>query len=147
MTLHALLLAAAATMVSGAAFALNDAELGALAKQAASGSAPASAEIQRRAAGGDAQAEHLMGMMHVSGQGAAQSDELAVDWFLRAARKGDVPSQHNLGVIYERSAGPLKDPEEARRWYLSAAAQGYARSRAKIGAFHLDGVGVPTNTD
>src|SRR5215208_3155503 len=120
MTLRALLLAAVAALVSGAAFAFDDAELGALAKQAASGSAPASSEIQRRAAGGDLYAEHLMGLMHVSGQGAAQSDELAVEWFLRAARKGHLPSQHNLGVIYERSAGSLRDPDEARRWYLSA---------------------------
>jgi uncharacterized protein len=50
-------------------------------------------------------------------------------------------------VIYERSGGALRDPDEARRWYLSAAGQGYARSQAKIGAFHLDGVGVATNTD
>ena len=53
-----------------------------------------------------------MGMMHVSGKGAAQDDALAVEWFLRAAARGHVPSQHNLGVIYERAQGTLKDPVE-----------------------------------
>ena len=105
MILRPLVFTIMAALATHAAFAVDNAELRTLAKQAASGSAAASAEIQRRATGGDAYAEHLMGLMHVSGQGAAQSEELAVGWFLRAARKGHVPSQHNLGVIYERPAG------------------------------------------
>lgn len=114
-----------------------------LARQAASGSATARAEIERRAGAGEMLAEHLMGMMYVSGRGLAQDDEAAIEWFLRAATKGHVPSQHNLGVIFERTANrDLKDIVDARRWYLKAAEGGYARSQAKIGAFYVDGVGL-----
>lgn len=135
------LLFAALALSSSGVFA--EADLSELAKQAASGSVPAREEIERRAAGGDAYAEHLMGLMYVSGQGVDQNDTLAAEWFLRAARKGHPPSQHNLAVIYERSSS-LKDADEARRWYLTAAEQGYARSQAKLGAFYLDGAGGMT---
>ena len=82
-----------------------------------------------------------MGMMHISGKGAEQSDSQALEWFLRAARKGHADSQHNAAVIYERTEGSLKDPAEARRWYRAAAQQGLARSQAKLGALLLDGIG------
>ena len=139
------LLFCAALACAGAA---ADPGLEELARQAASGSAGARAEIERRAGKGEMLAEHLMGMMYVSGRGLAQDDEAAIEWFLRAATKGHAPSQHNLGVIFERTANAaLKDPVDARRWYLAAAEQGYARSQAKIGAFYLDGIGFPSDTD
>ena len=63
---------------------------------------------------GDAYAEHLMGLMHVSGRARRRATSWRCDWFLRAARKGHVPSQHNLGVIYERSGGDAQGSRTRR---------------------------------
>ncbi len=118
-----------------------------LARQAARGSAEAKAQIERAAAGGDTYAEYLMGMMHISGKGAEQSDSQALDWFLRAARKGRADAQHNAAVIYERTDGSLKDLRRRGAGTGPPREQGFARSQAKLGALLLDGVGGPANLD
>lgn len=118
---------------ASAAVAQGQTPTEALAAPASRGDAAAVNEIERRALGGDPTAQHLMGMVYITGKGRPQNDEQALRWFREGADKGHVPSAHNLAVILERSPGALRDPASAQRWYRYAAERGFARSQANLG--------------
>ena len=80
-----------------------------------SGRAPASPPIdfsgedlhtlQTRAAQGDAQAQHNLGVLYAEGRGVPQDHVMARQWYEQAAAQGVAKAQNNLGMLYRDGQG------------------------------------------
>ena len=75
---------------------------------------------------GEARAQHQLGVMHQSGEGALQDDSTAVEWFRKAAEQGHADAQVQLGYMYLYGRGVTEDAGVAAHWYRQAAEQGSA---------------------
>jgi len=73
---------------------------------------------------GNAQAQFSIGVMYRQGQGVAQDDKQAVDWWSKASEQGHVEAQDNLGLRYARGQGVAQDLVQADKWFTIAAAAG-----------------------
>ena len=91
---------------------------------------------------GDACAQNNLGLMYQNGRGVEQSDEKAVEWFLKAAEQGFARAQNNLGVMYEYGDGVEQSYEKAVEWYKKAAEQGYDGAQCNLGVMYEHGFGV-----
>jgi TPR repeat protein len=78
---------------------------------------------------GFSQAQYSLGLMYYEGLGVSQSDEMAAEWYLKAAEQGDVEAQYRLGDIYEYN---LNNSKEAIKWYCEAAKQGHTWAADEI---------------
>jgi uncharacterized protein len=67
-------------------------------------------------AGGDTNAQYLLGAMYRKGQGAPQDYKTALQWFRLAVEQGDADAQSNLGLGYALGQGVLKDYVYAHMW-------------------------------
>ena len=86
------------------------------------------AEVVRMMTGaaeqGHAQAQFFIGIMCTFGQGAPQSDALAVEWSRKAADQGSADAQCNLGAMYAHGRGGLPQSDAlAVEWYRKARPQ------------------------
>ena len=94
---------------------------------------------------GDSQAQLLIAKAYEKGDGVPQSDELAVQWYTKAAQNGNPDAQNALGVMYSTGHGVGRDKEAAIRWYRTAAKQGSAVAAFNLGAAYYNGDGVPVD--
>ena len=53
-----------------------------------------------------------------------KDDQLAVNWYRKAAEQGNASAQFNLGVRYANGRGVPKDDELAYFWWLLSSARG-----------------------
>jgi uncharacterized protein len=90
-----------------------------------------------------AAAQHNLAVMYDHGQGVAEDNQLAVQWYSRAAGNGHAPSQYTLGLLYSRGQGVDKDMVVATDWYKRAALQGHRKSQFILGVLYDFGKGVP----
>ena len=91
---------------------------------------------------GDACAQNNLGEMYEYGTGVEQSDEKAVEWFLKAAEQGFARAQYNLGDMYYLGWGVEESDEKAAEWVLKAAEQGLASAQYNLGDMYYFGWGV-----
>jgi len=91
------------------------------------------------AEGGKAEAQFNLGVMYRQGQGVAQDDKQAVEWWSKAAEQGHVEAQDNLGLRYARGQGVAQDWEQADKWFTIAAASGNetALKNKKVVEIHM----------
>ena len=80
-------------------------------------------EISPLARAGNADAQHLLGLMYYTGNSVPQDQKHAVTWFRRAAEQGHAEAQHALGLMYRyHQAGMPQDMVLAYMlWNLAAA--------------------------
>lgn len=98
------------------------------------------------AAGGDARAQSMLGLLHYRGRGLQQDYAEAAKWFRRAADQGDATAQFYLGVMFSEGHGLPQDFAEAAEWYRRAAAQGDAQAQYNLGLSYAKGeAGAPDN--
>ena len=71
---------------------------------------------------GDANTQHLVGIMYESGQGVLQDYAEAAKWYRQAADQGDIGAQYSLGVLYDKGRGVVQDYVQAHKWYNLVAA-------------------------
>jgi TPR repeat protein len=57
-------------------------------------------EIAPLARSGNADAQHLLGLMYYTGNAVLQDQKLAVSWFRKAAEHGQADAQYALGLMY-----------------------------------------------
>ncbi|MGH9499223.1 MAG: tetratricopeptide repeat protein [Terriglobales bacterium] len=99
-------------------------------------------QLQTKAKAGDASAQEALGRAYQKGNGVRQSDELAAQWYRKAADQGDAVAQNDLGIMYRTGAGVEKNKEEAVKWYRKAAQQGNANALFNLGTAYYNGDGV-----
>ena len=85
--------------------------------------------IKPLADSGNMNAEHYMGWFYEQGIQVYQSDEMAFQWWLKAAQKGVPESQLGVAQLYEAGRGTTKDFIEAYVWYAKAIMSGDKDSR------------------
>lgn len=105
------------------------------------------AELQQRAATGDAQAQFELARAYEDGRDVRQDDAKAVEWFRKSADQGDAQAENSLGVMYALGRGVTRDREEAVRWYKMAARQGSAEAIYNVAISYYNGEGVDSNMD
>ena len=101
---------------------------------AAAGGEPAAEELRRRAEQGDADAQCLLGLHHILGEGVQENPTLGVEWLCKAAEQGRAGAQYGLGECYRKGEGVEKNPATAAQWIRKAAEQGgdYAQLALRV---------------
>ncbi|WP_425145931.1 caspase family protein [Deinococcus sp.] len=100
------------------------------------------AELKYVALDGDPEAQTLVGMMYLKGQGTDKDPSLATYWFQEAAKQGNAPSERTLGEMYLAGNGLPQDDYQAAYWTRQAADQGDTAAQVTLGKLYLDGRGV-----
>ena len=93
------------------------------------------ADLRKKAAAGDAEAQTTLGERYHKGRGVRKNHKEAVKWYHKAAEQGDAAGQYNLGLMYRIGRGVPKDYVAAYAWYRLAAYSGMkegSRSREII---------------
>lgn len=101
--------------------------------------------LERLAAGGDAEAQNLLGDIHYSGSGGRKSYEKAVHWYTLAAERDNAKACYSLACLYYDGSGVAKNYSEAMRWFLRAANRGDSAACFAIGEMYENGKGVNRN--
>lgn len=96
-------------------------------------------KFQPLAKDGNVQAQFNLGVMYRQGQGVAQDDEKAVEWWIKAAEQGHSEAQDNLGLRYARGQGTPQNWVQAYKWFSIAAAMGNqtAIANKKVVQMHM----------
>ena len=75
-----------------------------------------------------------MGDFYRDGRGVEQDDEVAADWYAKAAEQGEAHGQIELGFIYGTGYGRPKDLVLSHMWSSLAAAQGNEEAKTNKAA-------------
>jgi uncharacterized protein len=93
-------------------------------------------EITPLAKAGNADAQHLLGLMYYMGRGVARDYKQAFDWHRKAALQGKADAQYVIGAMYyEGNAVPV-DQKQAVYWFRKAAEQGHAEAQYALGLLY-----------
>ena len=99
--------------------------------------------VRREAELGDREAQCALGGMYANSKLVPHDDELASQWFLKAAKGGDGVAQYFIGCRYEQGLGVPVDLAQAARWYQVAANNGIAPALCNLAEKYEHGKGVP----
>lgn len=87
---------------------------------------PVVARIQRRAEGGDAEAQVDLGALYEAGIGVVEDKAEALRWYQRAGAQGNVYGQYFSGLALGRGGkGVEKNVDAAAAWFAKAHAQDF----------------------
>jgi TPR repeat protein len=103
------------------------------------------ADLERRAASGDPEAEFDLGIAYDLGHLVTQDFAAAAAWYRKAAEQGYPPAEFNLGAMYDNGRGVPRNRPLAASWYRRAALHGEARAQFDLGQMYEQGDGVPRN--
>lgn len=81
-----------------------------------------------RANEGSAEAQHQLGQLYLTGNGALQDFEEAVKWFTLAANQNYAPAQYELGLLYHIGQGVNIDNEKSYMWLNLSTAGGFEQA-------------------
>jgi hypothetical protein len=99
--------------------------------------------VEAAALRGEAQAQHDLGAIYVSGyEGVTKDFERAAYWFEKAANQGVANAAYNLGVLHHQGLGMPADIKEALNWYEKAADLNHPEAQYNLGIAYIEGVGV-----
>lgn len=91
---------------------------------------------------GDAEAQHNLAMLYLSGSGVEKDLAASAQWFRRAAEQGVPAAQFELGQLYDKGEGVTQSYHYAFVWYRKAAEQGNAQAQINLGVLYGEGLGV-----
>ena len=90
----------------------------------------------------DPEAQGNLGSMFNSGTGVSENEELAFEWYKKAADQGYAFVQHSVAQCYEYGTGVKQDKDEALKYYRLAAETGNPSSQMALGKIYLNGTMV-----
>jgi TPR repeat protein len=94
-------------------------------------------EITPLAKAGNADAEHLLGLMYYQGRGVPRDYKQAFSWHYKAAVQGKADAQYVIGAMY------YTDQKLAVEWFRKAAEQGHPDAQHALGLmyrYHVAGM-------
>ena len=100
-------------------------------------------EITPLAKAGNADAQHLLGLMYYMGRGVPQDYPQAFQWHRKAALQGKADAQYVVGAMYYTGNAVPQDQKHAVTWFRKAAEQGHAEAQHALGLmyrYHVAGV-------
>src|SRR5690349_17035146 len=93
-------------------------------------------EITPLAKAGNADAQHLLGLMYYMGRGVPRDYKEAFEWHRKAALQGKADAQYVIAAMYyEGNAVPV-DQKQAVYWFRKAAEQGNAEAQYALGLLY-----------
>jgi len=98
-------------------------------------------EIRPLAQAGNADAEHLLGLMYYMGRGVPQDYKTALEWHRKAALQGKADAQYVVGAMYYTGNAVIQDHKQAVYWFRKAAEQGHAEAQQALGLMYRYHVG------
>ncbi|WP_426190871.1 tetratricopeptide repeat protein [Massilia sp. DWR3-1-1] len=90
-------------------------------------------EITPLARAGNADAQHLLGLMYYMGRGVKRDYKLALEWHRKAALQGKADAQYVVGAMYYTGNAVPQDQKVAVQWFRRAAEQGHADAQYALG--------------
>ena len=90
---------------------------------------------------GDAEAQYLLAVRYLNGQGVDQDHDEAVKWLRRAAEQGHPGAQDSLGVRFATGQGVPQNDIQALAWFRKAAEQGHPVAQFNLGLAYAQGRG------
>jgi hypothetical protein len=100
-------------------------------------------EITPLARAGNADAQHLLGLMYYMGQGVQKDYKQAFGWHYKAAVQGKADAQYVIGAMYYTGNAVPQDQKLAVSWFRKAAEQGHAGAQHALGLmyrYHVAGM-------
>jgi TPR repeat protein len=100
-------------------------------------------EITPLAKAGNADAEHLLGLMYYMGRGVARDYRQAFAWHHKAALQGKADAQYVVGAMYYTGNAVPQDQKQAVYWFRKAAEQGNPDAQYALGLmyrYHVAGM-------
>jgi TPR repeat protein len=100
-------------------------------------------EILPLAHAGNADAEHLLGLMYYMGRGVPRDYKQAFSWHYKAAEQGKADAQYVIGAMYYTGNSVPQDQKLAVTWFRKAAEQGHADAQHALGLmyrYHVAGM-------
>jgi len=100
-------------------------------------------EITPLAKAGNADAEHLLGLMYYMGRGVQRDYKQAFAWHYKAAVQGKADAQYVVGAMYYTGNAVPQDQKMAVTWFRKAAEQNHAEAQHALGLmyrYHVAGM-------
>jgi hypothetical protein len=100
-------------------------------------------EIAPFAKAGNADAQHVLGLMYYMGRGVPRDYAQAFAWHYRAALQGLPAAQYVIGAMYYTGNAVPRDPGRAVSWFRKAAEQGHPDAQYALGLmyrYHVAGL-------
>lgn len=86
------------------------------------------------------EAQTLIGVDYLNGNGIAQDYAKALEWFEKAAGEDYPPAQNMLGAMFKNGHGVQQDYEQAFEWFEKAAIQDYDEGQTNLALMYVGGV-------
>lgn len=96
-------------------------------------------ELQKKAEGGDSDAQYWLGRAYSDGRGIEKDDDKAFVWYQKSADQGNSYGMNALGVCYVQGDGVKKDGAKGIEFYKKAAAMGNSRAKANLSNHYFSG--------
>jgi TPR repeat protein len=100
-------------------------------------------EITPLAKSGNADAQHLLGLMYYMGRGVQRDYKQAFSWHYKAAQQGKADAQYVIGAMYYTGNAVPQDQKLAVTWFRKAAEQGHPDAQHALGLmyrYHVAGM-------
>ena len=100
-------------------------------------------EITPLARAGNADAQHLLGLMYYMGRGVPRDYKQAFNWHYKAALQGKADAQYVIGAMYYTGNAVPQDQKLAVQWFRKAAEQGHPDAQHALGLmyrYHVAGM-------
>ena len=88
---------------------------------------------------GNADAQHVLGLIFFRGTEVPQDYKVASKWFALSAEQGNKDAQYNLGVMYFDGLGVNQDYKNAINWFTKSAEQGFVEAQYILGFIYNEG--------
>ena len=107
-----------------------------VAAQDAEVAVPPLVELQREALQGNLEAQYLLAMKYLNGEGISPDMTAALKWLRKSVDGGHLRAEYQLGVLYRDGIGVPKDLELALRWFKVAAGSGLVEAQTAYDELH-----------
>jgi TPR repeat protein len=100
-------------------------------------------EVMPLAKSGNADAQHLLGLMYYMGRGVQRDYKQAFAWHYKAAQQGKADAQYVIGAMYYTGNAVPQDQKLAVTWFRKAAEQGHPDAQHALGLmyrYHVAGM-------
>ena len=104
-------------------------------------SAASLAQVEKRAAKGDAQSQYLLGRVYQKGDVVRQDHRKAAGYFVQAAEQGHAEAEYQLACCYYAGLGVEQDKVKGRMHLIAAADHGSAEAQYHLAGTYARGRG------
>lgn len=86
---------------------------------------------------GHKKAQYRLGRCFDKGEGVAEDNVKAFQWYFKAASQGHAKSQYQVGRCYKKGKGVAEDPQKAFSYFMKAARQENADGQLALAKHYL----------